>query len=78
LVDHPDIRKIAFTGAGERGKHIMQCASNNLKRVTLELGGKGPLIVFDDADMDKAVNIASMMGYLNSGQFCAAPTRLIV
>ena len=78
LVDHPDIRKIAFTGSGDRGKRIMTRATNNLKRVTLELGGKGPLIVFDDADMEKAVNIASFMGYLNSGQFCAAPTRLIV
>lgn len=78
LVDHPDIRKIAFTGSGEKGKRIMQRATSNLKRVTLELGGKGPLIVFDDADLDKAVEISSMMGFLNSGQFCAAPTRLIV
>ena len=56
----------------------MQRATNNLKRVTLELGGKGPLIVCEDADIEKAINIASFMGYLNSGQFCAAPTRLIV
>lgn len=46
--------------------------------MTLELGGKGPLIIFADSDLDKAVNTASSMGYLNSGQFCAAPTRLIV
>jgi acyl-CoA reductase-like NAD-dependent aldehyde dehydrogenase len=78
LVDHPDIRKIAFTGSGERGKRIMQRATSNLKRVTLELGGKGPLLVFDDADIEKAANISAFMGYLNSGQFCAAPTRLIV
>ena len=56
----------------------MSRASNNLKRITLELGGKGPFIVFDDADLDKAVDLAANMGYLNSGQFCAAPTRLIV
>ena len=67
LVDHPSIRKIAFTGSGEKGKRIMQRATNNLKRVTLELGGKGPLIICDDADMEKAVNVASGMGFLNSG-----------
>ena len=78
LVDHPDVRKIAFTGSGHIGKRIMSRASNNLKRITLELGGKGPFIVFDDADLDKAVDLAANMGYLNSGQFCAAPTRLIV
>jgi len=49
-----------------------------MTRVTLELGGKGPLIVFDDADLEKAASIAAGMGFLNSGQFCAAPTRLIV
>ena len=78
MTDHPGIRKIAFTGSGVRGKHIMKKCADSMKRVTLELGGKGPLIVFDDADLEKAVNIASFMGYLNSGQFCAAPTRLIV
>ena len=67
LVDHPDVRKIAFTGSGHIGKRIMSRASNNLKRITLELGGKGPFIVFDDADLDKAVDLAANMGYLNSG-----------
>ena len=67
IVDHPEIRKVAFTGSGVTGKRIMSRATANLKRVTLELGGKGPLIVFDDADVEKAVNIASFMGYLNSG-----------
>jgi len=78
LVDHKDVRKIAFTGSGEIGKRIMSRASDNLKRITLELGGKGPFIVCEDADLDKAVELAANMGYLNSGQFCAAPTRLIV
>lgn len=67
LVDHPDVRKIAFTGSGHIGKRIMSRASNTLKRITLELGGKGPFIVFDDADLDKAVDLAANMGYLNSG-----------
>jgi len=67
LVDHPGIRKIAFTGSGVTGKRIMQRATSNLKRVTLELGGKGPLIICEDADMEKAVNVASFMGFLNSG-----------
>lgn len=78
LVEHPDIRKIAFTGSSAKGKLIMRKGSDTMKRVTLELGGKGPIIVCDDADVEKAATTAASMGFLNSGQFCAAPTRLIV
>lgn len=78
IVDHPGIKKVAFTGSGVIGKRIMSRAAPNLKRITLELGGKGPLIVCADSDLERAIETAANMGYLNSGQFCAAPTRLIV
>ena len=78
LTGHEGIRKIAFTGSTAVGKRIQQRGSENMKRVTLELGGKGPLIVFDDGDVDKAVEKAAQFGLWNAGQFCGAPTRLIV
>jgi aldehyde dehydrogenase (NAD+) len=78
LVKHPGVDKIAFTGATSTGQLIMRNAAATLKRVTFELGGKSPNIVFADADMDKAVE-GSMLGmYLNQGQCCCAGTRLFV
>jgi aldehyde dehydrogenase (NAD+) len=78
LVKHPGVDKIAFTGATSTGQLIMRNAAATLKRVTFELGGKSPNIVFADADLDKAVE-GSMLGmYLNQGQCCCAGTRLFV
>jgi acyl-CoA reductase-like NAD-dependent aldehyde dehydrogenase len=67
IVDHPDVRKISFTGSPEIGQRIMERGAKNFKRLTLELGGKGPLIVFNDADINKASFLANLMGTLNSG-----------
>jgi acyl-CoA reductase-like NAD-dependent aldehyde dehydrogenase len=78
LTTHSDVNKIAFTGSTRIGKHIMGRCAQDLKKLTLELGGKGPLVVFGDGDVQKAAFYASMFGLANSGQFCAAPTRLIV
>ncbi|CAN5901283.1 aldehyde dehydrogenase family protein [soil metagenome] len=78
LVAHKGVDKIAFTGATEVGKFIMRDAANTLKRVTLELGGKSPNIVFADADMEKAVEGAMLGLYLNQGQCCCAGSRLFV
>jgi aldehyde dehydrogenase (NAD+) len=78
LVKHPGVDKIAFTGSTEIGRIIMQNAANTLKRVTLELGGKSPNIVFADADLDAAVDGAMLGLYLNQGQCCCAGSRLLV
>ena len=78
LVAHPAVDKVAFTGSTEVGKLIMQAAAGNLKRVTLELGGKSPNIVFADADLDAAVDGAMLGLFFNQGQCCCAGTRLFV
>jgi acyl-CoA reductase-like NAD-dependent aldehyde dehydrogenase len=78
LVDHPGVRKIVFTGSTPVGKEIMARCAGQLKRVTLELGGKSPNIVFADADLDKAVASAPMSFLDNSGQDCCARTRILV
>ena len=78
LVDHPDVDKIAFTGSTETGQLIMKQCANTLKRVTLELGGKSPNIVFADADLDAAVLGADVGLFLNQGQCCCAGSRLFV
>ena len=78
LVEHPGVDKIAFTGSTEVGRLIMRNAAGTLKRVTLELGGKSPNIVFADADLDAAVEGAMLGLYLNQGQCCCAGSRLLV
>jgi aldehyde dehydrogenase (NAD+) len=78
LVRHPHVDKIAFTGSTEVGRIIMRNAADTLKRVTLELGGKSPNIVFADADVDAAVEGAMLGLYLNQGQCCCAGSRLLV
>ena len=78
LVKHPGVDKIAFTGSTEVGRIIMQNAAGTFKRVTLELGGKSPNIVFADADLDSAVNGAMLGLFLNQGQCCCAGSRLLV
>ncbi len=78
LVAHKGVDKIAFTGETSTGKLIMKNAAETMKRVTLELGGKSPNIVFSDADLDAAVDGAMLGLYLNQGQCCCAGTRLFV
>lgn len=78
LVDHPLVDKVSFTGSTATGKRILQSAAGNLKRVTLELGGKSPVIVFDDADPDVAIPGAAMGIFANTGQVCVAGSRLFV
>ena len=78
LVDHPGIDKISFTGSTSVGKAILRNATGNLKRVTLELGGKSPTMIFADADLAKAIPAAAMGIFGNAGQVCAAGSRLYV
>ena len=78
LVKHPGVDKIAFTGSGETARIIMSQASETLKRLTFELGGKSPNIVFADADLDAAVAGAHLGIHLNQGQCCCAGSRLFV
>jgi aldehyde dehydrogenase (NAD+) len=78
LSAHPDVDKIAFTGSTGVGEKILHAAAGTMKRVTVELGGKSPNIVFADADLDKAVPAAAMAVFANSGQICSAGTRLFV
>lgn len=78
LAAHPDVRKIAFTGSTEVGREVMRSAADNIKKVTLELGGKGANIVLDDADIDLAVD-GTIFGFLLlSGQICSSGTRLLL
>ena len=78
LVRHPGVRKVAFTGQTATGKEIMRTAIDGLKRVTLELGGKSPNIVFADADLDAAASGAFGGAFFNQGQACVAGSRLFV
>ncbi len=78
LASHPDVDLVTFTGSLETGADIMEAASKTVKRLTLELGGKNPFIVMDDADIDAAVMPAVMTKVANSGQICAAPGRYYV
>ena len=78
LIPHPIIRKISFTGSTAVGKHLAALAGAHMKRVTMELGGHAPAIVFEDADVDHAVKILSANKYRNAGQVCVSPTRFLV
>lgn len=78
LVNHPQVDKVSFTGSTEVGKEIVRASAGNLKRVSLELGGKAPNIVLADADIDAAVQGGLQGGLYNSGQVCAAYTRFFV
>ncbi|HYN67575.1 MAG TPA: aldehyde dehydrogenase family protein [Ornithinibacter sp.] len=78
FVTHPDVRKVCFTGSTAVGQGIMRKAADQLKRVTLELGGKSANIVFDDADLDTAASAAPMSFLDNAGQDCCARTRILV
>ncbi|AOA62394.1 Aldehyde dehydrogenase [NAD(P)+] 1 [Komagataella phaffii CBS 7435] len=78
MASHPDVDKIAFTGSTKTGKEIQKLASSNLKTVTLECGGKSPLIVFDDAKLDQAIYWAAFGIMYNTGQICTANSRVLV
>ncbi|MGF6956055.1 phenylacetaldehyde dehydrogenase [Paraburkholderia youngii] len=78
IAAHPGIDKVAFTGSGETGRRILQAASGNLKRVSLELGGKSPVIVFPDANLEAAVAGVCSSIFFHAGQICAAGSRLYV
>lgn len=78
IVKHPRIRKIAFTGSTAVGKHIQRQAADNLKRLSLELGGKSPNIIFSDADLTKAIPGSMVAIFFNMGQACTAGSRLFI
>jgi acyl-CoA reductase-like NAD-dependent aldehyde dehydrogenase len=78
LVDHPDVAKISFTGGTDTGRLIMRNAAGTLKKLSLELGGKSPNILFADADVDAAARAAVSAVFYNQGQLCTAGSRLLV
>src|SRR5690606_10055472 len=75
---HPAIRKISFTGSTAVGKKLAALAGAHMKRVTMELGGHAPAIIFDDANIDAASAVLSGSKFRNAGQICIAPTRFLV
>ena len=78
LMTHPDVRMVSFTGSTPVGKRVMELASRTVKRVHLELGGKAPFVVFDDADLEAAIHGAVAGSLINTGQDCTAATRAYV
>jgi acyl-CoA reductase-like NAD-dependent aldehyde dehydrogenase len=78
LAEHPDVDKVSFTGSTEVGKQIIDSAKGNLKKITLELGGKSPVIIFDDADVGQAIEGAAQAIFSSAGQVCVAGSRLYV
>jgi succinate-semialdehyde dehydrogenase / glutarate-semialdehyde dehydrogenase len=78
LIRSPHIRKVTFTGSTAVGRQIARLAAEGVKRVTLELGGHAPVLVFDDADLEKAARLAVAAKFRNAGQICIAPTRFLV
>ncbi|TMK97887.1 MAG: gamma-aminobutyraldehyde dehydrogenase [Actinobacteria bacterium] len=77
LISHPDVDMVSLTGSVETGKHVARTAADTLKRVHLELGGKAPVIVFDDVSLDSALETIAGTGYYNAGQDCTAATRVL-
>lgn len=78
LSEHPDVRMMSFTGSGPTGRKIMEKAAQDFKKVSLELGGKSPLVILDDVDVEKAAKGAIAKFVLNTGQVCTAATRTII
>jgi betaine-aldehyde dehydrogenase len=78
LIDHPGVDKLAFTGSGAVGSKVMAAAARDIKRVSLELGGKSPFVVFADADLDQAVEWIMFGIFWNQGQVCSATSRVLV
>jgi betaine-aldehyde dehydrogenase len=77
LISHPDVDMIALTGSVDTGKHFARTAAETLKRVHLELGGKAPVVIFDDVSMESAMETIAATGYYNAGQDCTAATRVL-
>ncbi|HWQ13393.1 MAG TPA: gamma-aminobutyraldehyde dehydrogenase [Roseiflexaceae bacterium] len=78
IVEHPDVRMVSLTGSTATGKQVMRTAADTLKRVHLELGGKAPFIIFDDADLEAVAGKAAFAATMNTGQDCTAATRIYV
>nr|WP_314442974.1 NAD-dependent succinate-semialdehyde dehydrogenase [uncultured Sphingomonas sp.] len=78
LIGSPVIRKISFTGSTAVGKHLMKLAADGMKRITMELGGHAPVLVFDDCDLDKTLDMLVPQKFRNAGQVCVSPTRFFV
>jgi len=78
LIPHPVIRKISFTGSTPIGKYLAALAGKHMKRATMELGGHAPAIIFNDADLEKAIEVTAGAKFRNAGQVCVAPTRFLV
>jgi succinate-semialdehyde dehydrogenase/glutarate-semialdehyde dehydrogenase len=78
LIASPTIRKISFTGSTVVGKHLMRLAADGVKRITMELGGHAPVLVFDDVDLDKTLDMLVLQKFRNAGQVCVSPTRFYV
>jgi succinate-semialdehyde dehydrogenase/glutarate-semialdehyde dehydrogenase len=78
LLASPVVRKLSFTGSTVVGKHLMKLAADNMLRTTMELGGHGPVLVFDDVDVERVLDTAVPGKYRNCGQVCVSPTRFIV
>ena len=78
LLASPVIRKVSFTGSTAVGKHLMKLAADDCKRTTMELGGHGAVLIFDDADLERALNTMVASKFRNAGQVCVSPTRFIV
>jgi succinate-semialdehyde dehydrogenase / glutarate-semialdehyde dehydrogenase len=78
LLGSPVIRKLSFTGSTVVGKHLAKLAADDMKRTTMELGGHGPVLVFDDVDVDAVLDVMAFGKYRNAGQVCVSPTRFIV
>ncbi|HUH81212.1 MAG TPA: aminobutyraldehyde dehydrogenase, partial [Solirubrobacteraceae bacterium] len=77
LLEHPDVDMVSLTGSVDTGKHVARTAADTLKRVHLELGGKAPVVVFDDVSLDSALETIAGTGYYNAGQDCTAATRVL-
>jgi betaine-aldehyde dehydrogenase len=77
LLEHPDVDMVSLTGSVDTGKHVARTAADTLKRVHLELGGKAPVVVFDDVGLDSALETIAGTGYYNAGQDCTAATRVL-
>ena len=78
LINSPVIRKVSFTGSVPVGKHLMKLAADTMTRITLELGGHAPVLIFDDCDLDKTLDMVVPQKFRNAGQVCVAPTRFYV
>lgn len=78
LIGSPVIRKVSFTGSTAVGKHLMRLAADGVKRITMELGGHAPVLVFDDVDLDKTLDMLVPQKFRNAGQVCVSPTRFYV